>query len=181
MSPTIKPVKFLFAILLMLPVFLSACSAQATPTPEPTTAPVPMLGQLPGSATKVPAAVGAVAPTETVAPTEIVAPTEPVAPTETLAAVAGAVSFSKDIAPILESRCLSCHGGEKTSADLSMKTYDALMTGSENGVVLIPGDADNSLLIKLLLTNKMPKRGPKLLPAQVQLLIDWVKAGALNN
>jgi len=33
----------------------------------------------------------------------------------------------------------------------------------------------------MVTTQKMPKRGPKLTPDQVQLITDWVNQGALDN
>ncbi|HEX5809988.1 MAG TPA: hypothetical protein VFY25_15070, partial [Anaerolineales bacterium] len=60
-------------------------------------------------------------------------------------------------------------------------THAELMAGSDNGAVIIPGDAANSLLVELVATQKMPKRGPKLTPPQVQLITDWVNQGAPDN
>jgi uncharacterized membrane protein len=94
---------------------------------------------------------------------------------------AAAVSFSQDVLPILQSRCLRCHGGERTEKGLNMTSYEKLMAGSQKGAVVIPGDPDKSSFIQLVVQGKMPKSGPKLLPAQTQMLIDWVTAGALNN
>jgi len=37
------------------------------------------------------------------------------------------------------------------------------------------------LLVELVTTQKMPKRGPKLTPPQIQIITDWVNQGALNN
>jgi uncharacterized membrane protein len=91
------------------------------------------------------------------------------------------VSFSKDIVPMFESRCIKCHGGLKTEEGLNMTTYELLMAGSKNGFILSPGDADNSPLVQLSVEGKMPKRGPKLTPSQIQLLIDWINAGAPKN
>ncbi len=91
------------------------------------------------------------------------------------------VSYTKDIRPILTGRCGSCHSGEFVSDGLNMESHTALMAGSENGAVIIPGNAGNSLLVKKLLAGEMPKRGPKLTPAQIQLITDWINAGALNN
>jgi predicted small secreted protein len=93
----------------------------------------------------------------------------------------GTVSFSKDVLPVFQSRCINCHGGEKTEKGLNMTSYDKLMAGSEKGPVVIAGDPVNSKLIQMIQQGKMPKRGPKLLPDQLQILTDWVKAGALNN
>jgi hypothetical protein len=83
--------------------------------------------------------------------------------------------------PILESRCINCHGGDRTEEGLSLRTYSDILSGSENGSVVIPNNADHSKLAELILNQKMPKRGPKLTPPQVQLIIDWINQGALNN
>jgi len=94
---------------------------------------------------------------------------------------AGQVSFSKDIAPIFQASCISCHGGERTSRGLDLKTYTTLMAGSQNGAMIVPGNAGNSLLIQSVNSGKMPKRGTRLTDSQIQLLVDWVNAGAKNN
>jgi len=99
-------------------------------------------------------------------------------PTET---VASGVSFANDILPILKGRCTNCHGGKKTEEGLNLTSYETLMAGSENGSVLLPGDADHSLLAQALIEREMPKTGPKLRPDQAQLIIDWINQGALDN
>lgn len=96
-------------------------------------------------------------------------------------ASATAVSFSKDILPIMETSCVSCHGGEKTSKGLDLKSYASLMAGSQNGAVITAGDAAASKLVASVQSGKMPKRGTKLTAEQLQLLVDWVNAGATNN
>ena len=122
-------------------------------------------------------------PTQTSAPADTVAPpTE--APTEqpTNEPVASnGVSFSNDILPLLQSRCVNCHGGERIEEGLSLNGYAEVMAGSDNGSIVTAGDAVNSLMVELVATQKMPKRGPKLTPPQVQLITDWVNQGALNN
>lgn len=91
------------------------------------------------------------------------------------------VSYAKDVRPILESRCQKCHMGEYVSEGLNMKTYASLLTGSQNGPVIVPGNASDSLIIQKLVAGEMPKRGPKLTPVQIQTITDWINAGALNN
>ena len=97
------------------------------------------------------------------------------------AAPAREVSYARDVRPILESRCASCHTGEFVSEGLDMNTYDSLMKGSENGPVIVPGNARDSLLVEKITEGKMPKRGPKLTPTQIQIITDWIDAGAPNN
>ena len=99
----------------------------------------------------------------------------------TPATSSGSVSFVRDVMPILQSRCLSCHGGQQTQRGLSVASYDTLMAGSQNGPVIIPGDSANSLLVQLIQAGRMPKSGPGLTPAQIQTIVDWISAGALNN
>ena len=91
------------------------------------------------------------------------------------------ISYAIDVRPILKSRCGSCHMGEFVSEGLDMNTYASLLAGSQNGPVIIPGDANDSLLVQKITAGKMPKRGPKLTPAQIQIITDWIDAGALNN
>ena len=163
----------IFIITLMI-VLLTACGSQATETPasQPTEKIVP--------ATKTvtytpPPTDTAVPPTNT--PTET--PTEE--PTLEPASATTGISFANEIMPIIQSRCINCHGGQRLEEGLSMRSYADLMAGSDNGPVINAGDADGSLLAEMLIQNKMPKKGPKLTPPQVQLIIDWINQGALNN
>jgi uncharacterized membrane protein len=105
------------------------------------------------------------------------------APSNAIASPANSapVSFAKNVLPIFESRCVKCHGGEQTRKNLNLKTYASVMTGSSNGVVITPSDAANSLLAKQIISGKMPKNGSKLTPAEIQLIVDWINAGAQNN
>ncbi len=91
------------------------------------------------------------------------------------------VSFQRDVLPILTRVCVKCHGGERTQKSLVLKSYDDLMQGSENGPVVVPGDPSNSLLVQMVAQGKLPKSGPKLLPRQIQTIIDWIQAGASDN
>jgi mono/diheme cytochrome c family protein len=96
-------------------------------------------------------------------------------------AASPSVSYASDVQPIFETRCDNCHMGEYPSEGLGLDAYETLMAGSQNGPVVIPGNADDSLLIEKVVEGEMPKRGPKLTPAQIQTLIDWINAGASNN
>jgi len=155
---------FKFALIVLIVGTLSACGGQATQAPA--SAPTD---------TSVPATEAPVVPTDTASAQATEAPTtDPGAQT-------GTVSFANDILPILQSRCVSCHGGERIQEGLSVKTYADLMSGSKNGPVVSAGDANDSLLADLVATQKMPKRGPKLTPPQVQLIVDWINQGALDN
>ena len=146
---------------------LSACGAQTAQT----------------SASSLQPTAAVILPTQALIPTPVstnsAEPTE--APTAEPAVQVSAVSFANDVFPILQSRCINCHGGNRTEEGLSMKTYAELMHDSQNGLVITAGDASTSLLAELISNQKMPKRGPKLTPPQIQLIIDWINQGALDN
>jgi mono/diheme cytochrome c family protein len=154
-------VKFVFPILIV--GLLSACASQTAQTAasQPTEVVIPV----PQVAAKAVAAVSTAAP----------------ATQNTPATSAANVSFTDDIMPIFESRCMNCHGQERLEEGLSLRTYSDMMAGSKNGAVVVPGNASNSLLAQLVSNQKMPKRGPKLTPPQVQLIIDWINQGAPDN
>ena len=163
-----KSMKVMFVVLLLLAGVLSACASPATDTPasQPTEAPV--------QATEAPATVPPAA-------TDTSAPVVENTPTAGTTASGAMVSFATDILPLIESRCINCHGGERTQEGLDMKTHAAILAGSENGPVVSPGDAANSSMAQMVIEGKMPKRGPKLTPDQVQLIVDWINQGALDN
>ncbi|MBI5351696.1 MAG: hypothetical protein HZB50_03565 [Chloroflexi bacterium] len=98
-----------------------------------------------------------------------------------IAVPSSGISFTNEVFPIIKSRCVSCHGGQKTEEGLDLTSYEGLMVGSENGPVIIPGDAMESILAKALIEREMPKRGPKLSPSQAQIILDWISQGARDN
>lgn len=55
------------------------------------------------------------------------------------------------------------------------------MSGSQSGPVIIASNSKDSLLVQKISSGEMPKRGPKLTPAQVQIIVDWIDAGAVDN
>jgi cytochrome c len=198
----------LLALLLLIwgggfSIFIGAANAAGPTTvamvsPTATTEPVPTkTPMLAPSTTPAPTATRpATKPAFTVTPepavifktTTTAVPTETSTPgaTSTIAATAAggaqtAASFQRDVQPIFDQICVKCHGGEEVKEGLSLKTYAEIMQGSNNGPVIAPGDPANSLLVDMIKQGKMPKRGPKLLPKQIQAIVDWVAAGAPNN
>lgn len=101
-----------------------------------------------------------------------------------VANVQEALVYSDVVKPILQSKCYSCHGPKKQKGDLRLDDSTRLMQGSEDGPVLVAGDAKNSELIKSLLLPREdkkhmpPKEKPQLTKAQIALLHWWVDAGA---
>jgi cytochrome c5 len=154
---------------LTLAAILAGCGGSATQTPP----------ELESATQSVPT------PTEELSlPTEAPAETTASAGTDappTEAAAASTVSFSGNVFPIFEAKCNKCHGVERVKEGLDMTTYDNLMAGSFNGPVVVPGNADESLLVELIVRGKMPNRGTKATDEELQIIRDWVNQGALNN
>jgi mono/diheme cytochrome c family protein len=157
-------------------LILAGCGTQSAPEPVATKAPQSADPQPVSSPQGAPTEMAELAPTE--GPTKALAEAPTEAPAE---APATAVSFANDVMPIIQSRCINCHGGDRIEEGLLMRSYDELLAGSDNGPVIVPGDIANSLLVELVTNQKMPKRGPKLTPPQVQIITEWVAAGAPNN
>ncbi len=85
--------------------------------------------------------------------------------------------YEEDVQPIFQRSCGSCHNGIANIQGLNALDYDALMEGSENGAVVVPGDAEASKLWTQIESGVMPPTGA--LPDAEQTLIrEWVEAGA---
>lgn len=91
------------------------------------------------------------------------------------------VNYEDNILPIFQQHCSKCHGADDPEEGLQVTTYKALMAGSIYGAVIKPGDPDNSYLVEMVVTGKMPKKGPDLSQAELDTIIAWVKAGALEK
>ena len=97
-------------------------------------------------------------------------------PTPTSSApTGGPLTYDDTIGPIFDARCGKCHG-TGGMLGLNLTTYKTALAGSVNGPVIIPGDPDNSLLVKKQ-KGAQPHFG-QLTPEELQVVIDWIKAGA---
>ncbi len=89
--------------------------------------------------------------------------------------------FSRDVRPILESRCASCHAGTNRKGGFSLETRESLLQGGRHGPAAVPGDATGSLLMQLVTAehedDRMPADGPALSETQVALLRMWIEQG----
>ncbi|MBI3158735.1 MAG: c-type cytochrome [Chloroflexi bacterium] len=97
----------------------------------------------------------------------------------------GAPSFRVAVLPILQAKCEICHSASDPGGGWVASDYDSVMTTGDNAPAVIPGDAAASLLaqkIQNLQTfgDKMPPR-QDLTPEAIQIILDWIAAGALDN
>jgi len=93
------------------------------------------------------------------------------------------VDYAGDVKPILESRCLSCHGPTEPKSGLRVDRRDSLLKGGDSGDPgVVPGDPRASALIQLVSggdpDRKMPPKGARLSTEQVSVLRAWVEQGA---
>jgi len=85
---------------------------------------------------------------------------------------------------IFEEHCFKCHShtADKIKGGLVVDSLDGLLTGGDSGPAIVPGDAENSLLVKAIRYTdenlQMPPKGKKLLGAQIAAIEQWVKEGA---
>src|SRR5256714_13132776 len=87
------------------------------------------------------------------------------------------VAFATQIRPILASRCYPCHGPDVQQHGLRLDSLPAILSGSANGKVVIPGDSQNSHIVRRLLgleQPQMPYGGPPLPAEQIDLLRNWI-------
>lgn len=91
------------------------------------------------------------------------------------------VSYSKDIQPLWDQDCISCHKPNATPPDLTAaNSYSALTV---NNKYVIPGNAAGSKLHKSLVGDGaaiMPTSG-KWSDSKIALVDKWINDGALKN
>lgn len=95
-----------------------------------------------------------------------------------------AVDFNRQVKPLLESSCLSCHGAEKPKGGLQLTTKEAAFKGGENGVVIKAKDPTKSTLYTSTVLpaghdDVMPPKGDLLTKEQSDVLKQWIAEGAV--
>jgi len=93
------------------------------------------------------------------------------------------VDFARDIQPILQKSCIECHGPEKPKGKLRLDSKEAALKGGKDGVVIVPGKADQSEVYRRITLpadsdDVMPNKGDRLTKAQTDLVRDWINQGA---
>jgi len=103
------------------------------------------------------------------------------APPEAVIPIPKVVSYSKDIQPLWDQDCISCHKPNATAPDLtSANSYSALTMSNK---YVVPGNAAGSKLHKSLVGDGaaiMPTAG-KWSDSKIALVDKWINDGALNN
>lgn len=95
----------------------------------------------------------------------------------------GAIDFKSDILPIVETRCVSCHGPDQQKGEFRMDSKEAFEKGGAFGVNHIPGNPLESEIYKRILLpddhdERMPAKGDPLSHAEIVLFRIWLAQGA---
>ncbi len=87
------------------------------------------------------------------------------------------------VGKLFEERCTMCHSGEAPPLGLRLNTYEGARKGSQDGPVLIPGDPENSELVRRIRGEsepRMPFGLPPLAPEEIAMIERWVSEGLLG-
>lgn len=96
----------------------------------------------------------------------------------------GGPLFSSAIAPVLNDKCVVCHGPEKSKGGLRLDSFEALAKGGDAGPAIVPGKSSEGTMVKRLLLpldndDHMPPDGkPQPSSDEIALLRWWIDAGA---
>jgi hypothetical protein len=93
------------------------------------------------------------------------------------------VDYNTDVKPILNKRCISCHGGVKKNAGFSLLFEEEALAPTESGTpAIIPGKPHDSEFIRRILHDdpeeRMPPEGEPLSEEEVNILTAWIAEGA---
>ena len=102
-------------------------------------------------------------------------PAQPLPPTS--------VDFARDVQPILQTHCYTCHAGERVKGGgLRLDRRVAAMQGGDSGPAIVPGNSEHSLIVRRLLgvggAERMPLKKPPLADFEVALIRTWIDQGA---
>jgi len=89
--------------------------------------------------------------------------------------------FAAEIRPLLESKCLGCHGATLKLSKLDLRTRESAIEGGAHGPSLVPGNAEQSRMYRHvagLEAPPMPMRGEPLTAAEVAAMKRWIDEGA---
>ncbi len=93
------------------------------------------------------------------------------------------VDFNTQVRPILNQKCMKCHGGVRQQGGLSFLFRQmALDTLTSGEFAIVPGSIKKSAMIERIMEQdpelRMPPEGPPLTTEEISILTSWIKQGA---
>ncbi len=95
-----------------------------------------------------------------------------------------AISFTRQVRPLLEQRCGACHSPDSRTSGLDATTPASLLKGGKRGPAIVRGKPAESAVIQYVRGNReprMPKGMPPLSDLEIQLLEAWIQTGAPDD
>jgi uncharacterized membrane protein len=95
--------------------------------------------------------------------------------------------FDARVAPIFENKCLNCHNAQKRKGKLRLDSFENVMRGGKDGIVVKPGDPKHSELFRRINLSPdekdfMPTDGkPPLTASEVKIIELWIASGASSS
>ena len=101
------------------------------------------------------------------------------------------VSYRNDIQPLLNNRCVQCHGAENPAAKVTLTSYESLMSSTvtrwKKPVVVAGDPSDSWLYLRTGTTQphfRMPPDTLSVVPLtekEIEMIGMWIQQGAKNN
>ena len=93
------------------------------------------------------------------------------------------IDFNTDIRPILNQKCIRCHGGVRQQADLSFLLREEALQPAKSGLhAIIPGKPVASEMVRRIKLEdpevRMPPDGDPLNSEEIKLIEKWIRQGA---
>lgn len=92
------------------------------------------------------------------------------------------VDFIRQIKPLLDANCAQCHGVRPTKAYSMLTRARAFTPGESEEPPIVPGKADQSLIVILMKARspegRMPQKKPPMKPDEIALIERWINEGA---
>ena len=93
------------------------------------------------------------------------------------------ISYRADVWPILKRHCWGCHSGGEAKGGFSVDTVADMLEGGDGGASFEAGKPSESLLLEMITGDEpeMPQKQPPLSAAKIQILRQWIFAGAKDD
>lgn len=93
------------------------------------------------------------------------------------------IDYNTQVKPILNKKCIACHGGVKREAEFSLLFRQEALAKAESGkYAIVPGDAAHSELVKRITATdpeeRMPYKKDPLTQAEIDILTKWIDEGS---
>lgn len=95
------------------------------------------------------------------------------------AIAADALTFEKDVRPILKAHCFHCHGESGVmEGSLDVRLRHWIVAGGDSGEAVVPGSESESLLLERVSSGDMPPGEKNLSSADIASIRQWIIDGA---